>query len=121
MKKTDLDTIYLRELRLRMLIGINPDELIHRQDVYVDLALYTDTSTAALSDSIEHTTDYSKLEAKIVEEMEKSQFGLIEKMLRRIVEITFDFPLVEGVKVCVDKPDALRYGKSVAIEITRWR
>ena len=121
MQTNNLDTIYLRDLRLRMLIGINPDELIHPQDVYVNMEIYTDTRKAGLSDAIEDTLNYFTLEQRIVKEMEASQFGLIEKMLQALVDIVFDFPEAQGVKVCVDKPDALKYGKAVAIEVCRWR
>lgn len=119
--KTNLDTIFITRQRLRMLIGICPHELVDTQDVYITLELYVDTQEAAKSDEIEHAVNYADIHDGLISKIETTRFGLLEKMAQAIVDLCFENELVQGCKVRIDKPDALRYAESVGIEITRWK
>ncbi len=53
--------------------------------------------------------------------VESSSFKLVESLAEKISEICLENPKVKKVKVTVDKSGALRYAKSVGIEIKRER
>jgi Dihydroneopterin aldolase len=53
--------------------------------------------------------------------VEKSEFLLIEKLAEEIVKVCLDDSKVQKANVTIDKPGALRYTRSVAVEIVRTR
>jgi FolB domain-containing protein len=53
--------------------------------------------------------------------VEKSSFYLIEALAQAIADICLEWEQVKAATVTVDKPGALRFAKSVAVEITRRR
>lgn len=116
-----LDKIYIRDLRLRCIIGIYPEEREHRQDVIINITLRCNVHRACKSDRIEDTVDYKTIKKQIVTMVEASDFFLIERLADEIAEICLDSPGVELAQVTVDKPGALRYARSVAVEISRTR
>ena len=117
-KKT-FDKIYIKDIQVRCLIGINPDERTKKQDVVINLKLEADLTRACASDSIGDTVDYSSIKKEIVEKAEQSSFFLIEKLAETIASICLKSPVVEGVTVLVEKPGALRFARSVGVEIYR--
>ena len=115
------DRVIVRDLLLRTIIGVNPEEREKAQDVLVSLWLETDTHEAGQSDDIEHTVDYGKISARVVELVEGSRYYLVEKLAEEIARLCLDHPRVERVTVRVEKPRASRYGRSVGVEIERGR
>lgn len=115
------DKIYVRDLQLRCIIGIFPEERKNRQDVVVNLLLEGPFSEAARTDSIEHTANYKTITKRIIELVEGSEFFLIETLAERISAVCLDDPRVFKATVTLDKPGALRFARSVAVEITRCR
>jgi dihydroneopterin aldolase/D-erythro-7,8-dihydroneopterin triphosphate epimerase len=116
-----LDRIHIRDLRLRCIIGIYDEERRDRQDVCINITLHADLRTAGGSDDIADTVDYKAIKKKIVRLVERSSFLLVEKLAERIAETCLENPAVQRVDVSVDKPGALRFARSVAVEITRTR
>lgn len=118
---SDLDAILIRDLNLRCIIGIFPEERREKQDVILNVTMYADLRQACRSDRIEDTINYKAVKLRIVEAVEKSQFSLVERLAEEIAGLCLEDPLVRRVTVTVDKPAALRFAKSVAVEITRDR
>jgi len=77
------DMIHVKDLLLRTIIGINDDERRNKQDVLINITLYTDHSDA-VSDNIEDVVNYRTLTKKIISLVEGSQFFLVEKMALEI-------------------------------------
>ena len=115
------DKIYIRDLALRCIIGVYPEERREKQDVIINVALACDHSAAARSDRLEDAIDYKQLKLRIRELVEASQFNLIETLADRIVALCLHEPRVQAATVTVDKPGALRFARSVAVEVTRRR
>ena len=113
------DIIHIRELLVRGIIGIRSHERVKKQDILISVALWADIRKAGKTDQLEDSFDYSDLKKRIVESVEKSSFLLIESLANGIAEICLDEPKVCQVKVTVDKPGALRFARSVGIEIIR--
>ncbi|PJF46210.1 MAG: hypothetical protein CUN48_14965, partial [Candidatus Thermofonsia Clade 3 bacterium] len=53
-----LDRIIIKNLLVRGIIGINPDERVNRQDIRVNLTMWADTRAAAASDDIADAVNY---------------------------------------------------------------
>lgn len=114
-----LDRISIRDLGFRCIIGINDDERLEKQDVIVNLTLWADLRKPCRSDDIKDTVDYRALKKQILARAEKSQFFLVEALAQTIADICLAQPLVQQVCVRVEKPSALRFARSVGVEITR--
>ena len=115
----DLDRIYIRDLHARCIVGIYPEERRDKQDIHVDLTLYANLREACKSDRIEDTVDYKAIKKQILATIDGSEFFLIERLAEEIAGVCLAAPRVERVKVTVDKPGALRFARSVAVEIVR--
>ncbi len=116
-----LDKIHIRDLTCRCIVGTNPDERVKKQEVKLNVTLHADLSRACASDALEDTVDYKQLKLKILEMVESSSFLLVERLAERVAELCLGTPKVKRVNVTVDKPGALRFAQSVAVEITRER
>lgn len=116
-----MDKIYIRDLLIRCIIGIKEEERVKKQDVVINIILFVDFQSAAKSDSIEDTVDYSDLKKQIFEAVENSQYYLIEAMAEQVANICLGHSKVQKVQVLVEKPGALRFTKSVGVEIERTR
>ncbi|HEV57298.1 MAG TPA: dihydroneopterin aldolase [Phycisphaerales bacterium] len=115
------DTICIQDLRFRCVIGTNEDERRDKQDVIVNITLFADLRRAAASDRLDDTINYKTVKKAILAMGEASRFQLIETLAERIADLCLDQPLVERVQVRVDKPGALRFARSVAVQIERSR
>lgn len=115
------DLIHIDDLHVRTIIGINPDERINRQDVFISLTLETDTRAAARSDDINDAVNYRTLTKDVFDLVEASEFLLVERMAQQIADVCLRDDRVTAVRVRVDKPGALRFARSVAVEIERER
>lgn len=116
-----MDRIYIRDLALSCIIGIYPEERNIKQDVVINVTMETDLSAAGKSDSIDDTVDYKTIKLNILDFVGNSSFQLIESLAERIAEICLNDPRVQTATVTVDKPGALRFARSVAVEVTRER
>jgi D-erythro-7,8-dihydroneopterin triphosphate epimerase len=115
------DKIYIRDLSIRCIIGVNQDERTEKQDVVINVVLFTDTRKAGQTDDLDDSVDYKKVKKTILSLVESSEFLLIEKLADEIAKVCLDDLKVQKVSVTVDKPGVLRYTRSVAVEIVRTR
>lgn len=113
------DRILIRDLLVRTVIGINDWEREHKQDVLINLDLDVDTREAADSDDVDHTLNYRTLTKRILELAEESSFFLVEKLAGEIARVAVTEFGAERVRVRVEKPGALRFARSVGVEIER--
>jgi len=116
-----MDRILISDLAVRCIIGVNEEERRERQDVVINLAIYADLRKAGQSDRFEDAVDYSAIKKRIVSMVENSQYYLVEAMAEAIAKICLDHPAATKVQVRVDKLGALRFARSVGVEITRER
>jgi FolB domain-containing protein len=112
-----MSIIRITDLCLRTIIGLYDWERTTKQDVVINAEIYFDASKAAKSDRVEDTIDYKTINKAIIKHVEESKYFLIEKMANAILAIIMEDPKTQGAKVRVDKPGALRFAKSVSIEL----
>jgi FolB domain-containing protein len=115
------DKIYIKDLLLRCILGINQEEREKKQDIVINIKIYTDLSASCRSDMIEDTVDYKKIKNSIISLVESSSFFLIEKLAQECADCCLQDSRVIAVKIFIEKPGALRFAKSAGIEILRSR
>ena len=116
-----MDKIIIKDLLVRSIIGINPDERTKKQDILINMVLFADTRQAAQSDDIADAVNYKAITKRVIEHVEGSSDFLVEKLVNDIAQIILTEFSVRRVRVRVEKPGALRFAKSVGIEIERTR
>ena len=116
-----MDKIVIEDLLLRCIVGVNPDERNKEQDINLRITLHTDLRQAGRSDALADTVDYSALKADIRALVEGSRFFLIERLAHEVARTCLQRPKVERAVVRLEKPGALRFARTVAVEIERTR
>jgi D-erythro-7,8-dihydroneopterin triphosphate epimerase len=115
------DTLVIKELLVRTVLGVTADERRDKQDVLVSVALETDTSTPGKTDDITDAVNYRTISKQILALAEKSSVHLIERFAEEIASLCLEDPRVERARVTVEKPGALRFARSVCVTIARGR
>lgn len=116
---TPMDRILIKDLMLRCVLGLSDEERREKQDVLINLVLWADFKSAATSDDIRDAVDYRKLKKQIITLVEESRYHLAEALADRIANLCLEHPGVQQIQVSVEKPTALRFARSVAVEIIR--
>ncbi len=119
MNESPLDRIHIRDLLLRCIIGIFPEERREKQDVIINITLGGDMSRAGQTDNIEDAIDYKNIKKRVLAMAQQSSFFLVERLAEQIAAICLENPKVQEVQVTVEKPGALRFARSVGVEIVR--
>ena len=121
MGSKELDKLHIRDLMIRCIIGLNDWEREKKQDILINITLYADLSAPCQSDQVEDTVNYKAVKQKVVDMVEASSCMLVENLAQRIADICLENPKVQRARVMIDKTGALRYARSVAVEIVRER
>jgi FolB domain-containing protein len=116
-----LDQIFISDLLVRGIIGINPDERVNEQDICINVVMWADTSRAAVTDDIDDAVNYRTISKQIIAHVDAGEPMLVERLVSEIADICLENARVERVEVAVDKPGALRYARTVGIKIVRSR
>jgi FolB domain-containing protein len=114
-----MDKILIKDLLARCIVGINEEERREKQDVVINITLTADLKKACLTDRFEDTVDYRAIKKKVLNIMESSQYYLIEALAEHIAQACLEFKGIAGAQVLVEKPSALRFARSVGVEIYR--
>ena len=113
------DTIIIRDLLIRGIIGVNDWEREKKQDIVVNMFLTVDARVAGESDDVADVLNYRTLAKRVIEHVETAEPYLLEALAHQIARIAVvDFGAARA-RVRVEKPGALRYARSVGIEVER--
>ena len=115
------DRILISDLSARCIIGVHEDERREKQDILISLAITADLSKAGKSDRFEDTVDYRVIKKEILKMVEGSSYHLVEALAEAIADLCLGYRGVLDVQVRVEKPTALRFARSVGVEIRRMR
>jgi len=114
-----MDTITIRDLALRTIIGLYPEERKEKQDILVNIVLEVDLKKPGTTDNISDTVDYKSLKKEIISIVDSSAFNLIESLAEKIATICLAEKKVNRTLITIDKPGALRFARSVAVTVDR--
>ena len=117
-----MDRIFIKDLLVRGIAGIKPDERANRQDILVNATFWADTRPAALSDRIEDTVNYRSAAKAMIAHIESDGPQLVERLAADLVRICFESDRrIQAVELSVEKPGAVRFSRSVGLTIYRTR
>jgi FolB domain-containing protein len=116
-----MDRILISDLSARCIVGINEEERREKQEVLINIALYADLREAGRTDKFADAVDYRAVKKRVLALVEDSRFYLVEALAEAVAAACLKQPAVQQVTVRVEKPSALRFARSVGVEITRER
>jgi FolB domain-containing protein len=114
-----MDQIFINDLLIRGVIGISEREREQPQDILVNITIFADISKAGKSDNVEDSVNYRTVAKKVLSHVEKVQRYTVEALATDIADMVLSEPNVMKVRVKVEKPGAVRFSKSVGVEIER--
>ena len=113
--------IRIKDLLLRGLIGFQPWEREKKQDILINLTLFTDMRAAGASDDVDDALNYKTITKAIIAHVDENQYDLVEALATAIARICVAEHDAARAIVRVEKPGALRFAQSVGVEIERER
>jgi FolB domain-containing protein len=114
-----MDKVIIKDLLARGIIGIHDWERRQPQDILINLVVYVDLHRAGETDDIEDCVDYDLLSQKVRSHAETAGRLTVEALASDIAQICLKEPGVQRVRVRVEKPGAVRFVRSVGVEIER--
>ena len=114
-----MDKVFIKDLLVRGIIGINDWERENKQDILINVVMHTNLLPAGKSDDIADTPNYRTVAKGIISHIELSQRFTVEALAADIAKICLDENHVDKVTVRIEKPSAVRFSKSVGVEIER--
>lgn len=115
------DTILIKDLLIRGIIGIHDWEREKKQDILINIEMHADCRPAGLSDDFRDAVDYRAVTKSVIALIETSEFFLVERLAEEIGKICLGDPRVASARVRVEKPGAVRFSRSVGVAIERER
>lgn len=106
-----MDRIFVSHLSLSCIIGVNDCERIEKQIVNIDYSVYTRPHLAPV--------DYKGITTRVTRFVEQSNYQTLEKMAIDFCDLILSMPGMFKTTVSIEKPSALRFASSSAVEITR--
>jgi FolB domain-containing protein len=114
-----MDKIFITDLLIRGVIGITEKEREQPQDILINIKINTDISIAAKNDDVDESVNYRTVAKKILAHVESIKRYTVEALAEDIAKLCLDEPHAQSVVVKVEKPGAVRFSKSVGVEIER--
>ncbi len=114
-----MDKVFIEDLMVRGIIGISEKERSQPQDIVVSATLFTDISKGSSSDNIKDCVNYRTIAKAIISHIQNVSRYTVEALAADIAHICLQTQNVRKVKIKVEKPGAVRFSKSVGVEITR--
>ena len=116
-----MDQIFIKDLLVRGIIGISDQERAQSQDILINVVLFTDILKGGKSDNIEDCVNYRSVAKKIIAHVSTINRFTVEALATDIADLCVEDKLVKKVLVRVEKPGAVRFSRSVGVEIERSR
>lgn len=115
-----MDQIFITDLLARGVIGITDKERAQPQDILINITIFSDISKAGESDQLEDTINYRTIAKKILAFTENARRYTVEALATDLAGLVLAEPGVRGVRMRVEKPGAVRFSRSVGVEIERF-
>jgi len=118
-----MDSVEIRGLSCRCIIGIRARERRVSQRVLVNLDMQVDLERAGKSGRIAHTIDYSRASTEIIALLQFRRYSLLEVAAEECAGWLFAaYPAVQAVTLSIAKPQALAgQAESGGVRIVRKR
>ncbi|KAG0252517.1 trifunctional dihydropteroate synthetase [Mortierella polycephala] len=117
------DTIFVKDLRLSCIIGVNPWEREEEQVIVLNLKIYPgmDSHSDRKADYVSSTHNYRTIVRTITKYIEASSYKTVEAFVTSVARIAIEKCHVSKITVKMEKPSAIIFAGSAGVEITRDR
>jgi len=115
----NMDQVIIKDLSVRAVIGVHKWEREKPQEILINLILFADLRKAGQSDDVMDTVNYRTISKKVMAHTENAKRLTVEALAADIAAICLAEPGVRKVRVRVEKPGAVRFSRSVGVEIER--
>jgi 7,8-dihydroneopterin aldolase/epimerase/oxygenase len=114
-----MDTVFIHGLRVDAQIGIYRRERTTTQPVEIDLDIALPSSRVFTSGKVNDTIDYAVVVDRIVKELAKTRFGLVEEMAEAITNMLIRDFASPCVRIRIAKLGIIKNAARVGISIER--
>ncbi len=113
------DIVEINDLLVRGIIGVNDWERKERQDILINIRMTGDLRAAAAGDDLEKSINYRTVAKAVIAHVETAERLTVEALATDIAKICCEMPGCLRARVRVEKPGAVRFARSVGVEIER--
>ena len=113
------DKIHINDLLTRGIVGVNDWERKDKQDILINITLCADLRPAGRSDNIEDSVNYRTVAKQVIAYVESSSRFTLEALSEDVARLCLSMPGVTRARVRIEKPGAVRFARSVGVEIER--
>jgi len=114
-------TIFVRDLKIPVSIGIHDHEKAASQMVCINVDMTTEERGGPLNDDYANAVCYESVVNGIMEIVSNGHINLVETLADQIAVRCLQDIRVSAVKVRVEKPDIIADAASVGVEIERYQ
>lgn len=114
-----MDQVFITDLVARGIIGVNDWEREKPQEILINITLFADLHKAGESDEVEDSINYRTISKKVLAHAESAERFTVEALAADIASLCLAENGVKKVRVRVEKPNAVRFARSVGVEIER--
>ncbi len=114
-----MDKTFIKDILARGFLGIHDWEREKPQDILINIELFTQERQQGASDDISECIDYSAVTKKVILHAESARRFTVEALAEDIAAICLQDKRVLKTTVRVEKPGAVRFARSVGVEIVR--
>ncbi|MFA5879636.1 MAG: dihydroneopterin aldolase [Candidatus Margulisiibacteriota bacterium] len=117
MKKIKEFKFTVSQLKIKTIVGCNPNERKKKRIIYLDYSYVLKKNPVLINDNLENTINYHTLAKALKENLESKSFYLIETIAQKALEIILANHLVKKAKVTVIKSKPFAEVKAVVTEL----
>jgi FolB domain-containing protein len=114
-------TIHIENLKIRCIIGVNPQERQIEQEIFIDAKVKYDITKCITTDKVEEATDYIMLARVLTELAQARKFYLLETFAAEASKALFKQFNVQWVWLKVKKPKGVPNAEYACIEVQQSR
>ncbi|MEM9496177.1 MAG: dihydroneopterin aldolase [Pseudomonadota bacterium] len=111
--------VFVRGLKLNAYIGAYESEQGVQQPVHIDLEMDVAEPANPASDALEDVVCYNRMTQSVKAILEEGHIKLVETLAERIAALALAHPMVSGVCVRIEKPNAIAEAAGAGVMIER--
>jgi dihydroneopterin aldolase len=115
------DTIFVDGLEIRTVLGVEDWEREEPQTILVDLRMSCDAAHAARTDDVADALNYRTVAKDALAFGAAARFRLVETFAERLADHLIARHGIERLWMRVAKPGAVRFSRTVGVELERVR
>ena len=116
-----LEQIIIHGMAVPTIIGVYDWERTEPQTLLLDIVLGCDLKAACVSDNVNDTIDYAKVQETILAVGKESHFELLEALAEKVCRVLFERFPIRSIDLTIVKPNILENVSKVAVRVVRER